>query len=219
MPDLPKIMALEPVTIPAKAEQIYDRWYLVSLLVDSKDPLKATAIAKFKLAGTDANGNTVFHPGGEEIAEVIDNLFVSAATDALLGQIMGDILLVCNNLRTDTEKSTKVMNHVASVRQQAGFTDRHYETVQQALADGTTAKEADDSQGLAAAKQAASDAASAAVLTAAAAVTHKNAAVTEAGASTLPKTVAAKNLAMTESDRAESVSASAQTVNSQVQAL
>jgi len=216
---LPKINTLNPQTIPATVEQVYDRWYLVSLLVDSGNPLVATAIAKFKLAGTDANGNTVFHPSGEIIAERIENIFVDAQTDALLANVMGDILLVCANLREDTERCDLARPHFATVNQNASWVQSNKDAVSQALVDGTTAVAGNDSAALAEAKAASASAATSAASQAAAAATAHDAVVTAANGKTFQKIVAMVAQSLAVKDTAADNAADAATINVQVQGL
>lgn len=103
MLSLPQINTLKPVTIPARSEQIYDRWYIVSLVVDGQDPSNTVAIAKLRKCGTDADGNTVFHPTEPERAIRVDNVFLEATTNSNLANALGLIVLVVSDMILDQE--------------------------------------------------------------------------------------------------------------------
>lgn len=219
MPGLPPIVTLNPVTVPATVQQIYDRWYIVSLFVDGNDPNNTVAITKLRKCGTDANGNTVFHPTEPERALRIENVFLEASRNQNLANALGLIVMVVADMVSDQELGELVQPHVVNAQSAASRAESAAQSAADALAAGQAAVSDNDAAALSAAKSAAAAASTQAASESSSASSHHAMAVTASNGSTLPGVVAKVSLALSAKTAAAASAASAAQSNSSTQAL
>lgn len=99
--ELPQIMASKPTTIPQTTAKTYDRYWITSMNIMSRDPNGKTRVGvSLKKGFKRENGTWELMPGDQETRFAIEDLFAACETDPELAQIVGGLIAKIYSLAT-----------------------------------------------------------------------------------------------------------------------